>query len=72
MSELIDSIEDQRKAYDPLVAPEHRVIPRSLYVDIQTTDLGQVGVIRLQADLDDPASVIELRARFDQIMEEGT
>lgn len=69
-----EAIEEARKTYDPVIPQDGRVrvYPRNLYVDIQTTEHGRVGALRLQANLDDPTSVAELRSKLDEILDEAT
>lgn len=68
-----EALEEGRKTNDPVLPlATGRVVARNLYVDIQTTEHGRVGALRLQADLDDPTSVAELRGKLDEILDEAT
>lgn len=71
--EAIDALEEGRKTINPVLdLPKDRVVRRSIYVDIQITDASRVGALRLRGDLDDPASMNELRARLTSILDDAT
>lgn len=69
--EAVDALEEGRKTINPVLdLPKDRVVLRNIYVDIQMTDGAKVGALRLRGDLDDPASMAELRTKLDSILDD--